>query len=204
MRVPDKGPTVSRWGERDDGRRGAEYDRRWQEMEQAGESIHGEADLIDSFGPVTVLDAGCGTGRVAVELARRGIDVIGIDLDERMLAVARQKAPELTWLHADLAGVDIVGPDGALRRFDVVAMPGNVMIFVEPGREAAVVANLARHLAPEGRLVAGFQLGGDRLGLDHYDEYAAAAGLSLEARWATWDRAPFAGGGYAVSVHRSV
>jgi hypothetical protein len=74
------------------------------------------------------------------------------------------------------------------------------MIFLEPGTEPAVVANLARHLVPGGALVAGFQL--DRLDLASYDRYAAGAGLRLDERWATWDREPFAGGTYAVSVHR--
>jgi hypothetical protein len=49
--------------------------------------------------------------------------------------------------------------------------------------------------------VAGFQLG-RRYGVDRYDEEAAGAGLELVERFATWDRAPFAGGDYAVSVHR--
>jgi hypothetical protein len=77
------------------------------------------------------------------------------------------------------------------------------MIFVTPGTEGAVLANLARHLAPGGRIVAGFQLQPGRLSLGRYDELAAAAGLALEERWATWDCEPWvAGGGYAVSVHR--
>ena len=88
------------------------------------------------------------------------------------------------------------------RRFDVVVMAGNVMIFLEPGTEAAVVANLARHLEPGGALVAGFSLEPGRLDLATYDAHAASAGLELAERWATWDRQPFAGGDYAVSVHR--
>jgi hypothetical protein len=52
-------------------------------------------------------------------------------------------------------------------------------------------------------LVAGFQLArGMRLG--DYDAMAADAGLLLVERYATWDSAPYAGGDYAVSVHRSV
>jgi hypothetical protein len=65
-----------------------------------------------------------------------------------------------------------------------------------------VVANLARHVAPGGSLVAGFSLQPGRLDLPTYDAHAAAAGLALAERWATWDRAPFEGGDYAVSVHR--
>ena len=57
----------------------------------------------------SVLDAGCGTGRVAIELSRRGHDVVGVDVDEAMLEAARAKAPDLTWVQGDLAdpGLDL-------------------------------------------------------------------------------------------------
>ena len=85
---------------------------------------------------------------------------------------------------------------------DVVVTAGNVMIFVQPGTEAVVVANLAGHLAPEGVLVSGFQL--DRTyDLDRYDADCAAAGLRFVERFGTWEGTPFVpGGSYAVSVHR--
>jgi hypothetical protein len=76
------------------------------------------------------------------------------------------------------------------------------MIFLTPGTEGEVVMNLTRHLALDGRLVAGFQVGAGRLSLADYDAHATAAGLTLEHRWATWDGEPFTRGGYAVSVHR--
>jgi hypothetical protein len=39
--------------------------------------------------------------------------------------------------------------------------------------------------------------------VEHYDEMAAAAGLELAERFATWDRRPWSpGGDFAVSVHR--
>ena len=172
------------------------YDERWAELAAKGENPHGEADFVESLGPASVLDAGCGTGRVAIELARRGIDVVGVDVDASMLAVARDKRPELTWVLADLVEVDCA------RRFEAVVMAGNVMIFLAPGTEADVVANMARHLQPAGRLVAGFSLQPGRLDLAAYDGHARAAGLVLDERWATWDRRPFTGGDYAVSVHR--
>jgi len=116
-----------------------------------------------------------------------------------MLAVARERSPEVGWFEADLAAPDLdLG-----RRFDVVVAAGNVMIFVDAGTEGAVVANLARHLEADGALVAGFQLEPRGLTLARYDEVASAAGLVLTDRFATWDRQPFApGGAYAVSVHR--
>ena len=181
-----------------DAPRGDRYDQRFAALEASGHGVHGEADFVAHLAPGSVLDAGCGTGRVAIELARRGIEVVGIDLDDQMLATARTKAPDLTWMAGDLA-------DPALdlgRRFDVVVAAGNVMIFLTPGTEGAVVAGLARHLESDGSLVVGFQLGPSRLPLEDYDAHARASGLELVERWATWDRQPFAGGDYAVSVHR--
>jgi SAM-dependent methyltransferase len=183
------------------GFRASSYDDAWSRLEAEGHDPHGEASLVWSYAPRSVLDAGCGTGRVAVELARRGgaeIDVVGVDLDPAMLGRAREKGPHLHWVQADLSTVDLG------RRFDVVVMAGNVMIFVHPGTEAAVVTNMARHISPGGRLVAGFQLRPGGYGLDAYDTAATASGLPLEDRWSTWDRQPFApGGDYAVSVHRA-
>jgi 2-polyprenyl-3-methyl-5-hydroxy-6-metoxy-1,4-benzoquinol methylase len=181
--------------------RGNDYDDRWRKLAAAGRSIHGEADLVESLlrdsGATRVLDAGCGTGRVAIELAHRGFSVVGIDSDATMLHTARAKAPELTWLHADLVEMDShVGTE-----FDVVVAAGNVMIFLAPGSEGSVVDQLATRLAPDGLLVSGFRLNTGRLTLERYDEYAAAEGLELVHRWSTWDRKPFDGDDYAVSAH---
>ncbi|SDC68671.1 Methyltransferase domain-containing protein [Paenibacillus sp. UNCCL117] len=44
--------------------------------------------------PRTVVDLGCGTGSLSVPLAQLGLEVIGIDLSEDMLAIARDKADE--------------------------------------------------------------------------------------------------------------
>lgn len=191
----------TRW-QRSDAPRGAEYDARWTSLAADGQNIHGEADLVETLlgdaGGRTVLDAGCGTGRVAIELARRGFTVTGVDADAGMLAAARTKAPELTWLQGDLADPGALAGVAAV---DLVVLAGNVMIFLEPGTESRVLANLAGRLAPGGLLVAGFRLQPDGLTLARYDEIAATAGLRPTARWATWDRRPFDGDAYAVSVH---
>jgi SAM-dependent methyltransferase len=182
--------------------RGDEYDARWKSLADAGQNIHGEADLVESLlresGGHSVLDAGCGTGRVAIELANRGVSVAGVDADAGMLATARAKAPQLRWIEADLADLTSAGVD----RANLILLAGNVMIFLEPGTEARVLAQLAAQLTPGGLLVAGFSVRPDRLSLQRYDEAAEAAGLLPVARWATWDRRPFDGGDYAVSVHR--
>lgn len=188
----------NRWSD-SDVPRGADYDRRFETLAATGMDMHGEAALVASYGPATVLDAGCGTGRVAIELARRGHDVVGVDVDPAMLDAARAKAPSLTWVEGDLT-------DPALdlgRTFDVVVMAGNVLIFVPSGTEGQTIANAARHLSPGGRLVAGYSLRPGGLQPSGHDAYADAAGLEFEDRWCTWDRRPYASSdAYAVSVHR--
>jgi len=176
---------------------GDEYDESYERRAAAGENVHGEADFVMRFSPGTVLDAGCGTGRVARELARRGVDAVGVDLDDGMLSTARRKAPSIAWHCADLASIDLG------RTFDVILLAGNVMIFLTPRSEGAVIANLARHLAPDGRLVAGFSLRPGQLTIEQYDRLAAGADLLLDERWSTWDGDPWTpGADYQVSVHR--
>jgi SAM-dependent methyltransferase len=175
---------------------GDAYQRRIDRLRDRGVDLHGEATFVKALSPGSVLDAGCGTGRVAIELARWGIGVVGVDVDASMLAVARQRGPQVTWVQADVGALHLD------QVFDVVLMAGNVPLFTAPGTHAELVAGCARHLAPGGSLVAGFQLD-QGYDLASYDEDTAAAGLELRERWATWDRAPWSTDAlYAVSVHR--
>ena len=176
---------------------GESYQERFDTLAAVGADVHGEVDFVAQLHPASVLDAGCGTGRVARELAKRGVDVVGVDRDGSMIDTARRLAPDLTWLVRDLAGLDLG------RSFDVVVMAGNVPIFTPPGTHAALVAGCASHLAPGGSLVAGFQLD-ERYPLATYDEHCRLVGLQCTGRWSTWSREPSAeGGAYAVSIHRA-
>ena len=189
----------SRWTDDPSVPRGADYDARFERLAASGQDVHDEADLVAALSPgPRVLDAGCGTGRVAIELHRRGFDVVGTDLDPHMLAAARRKAPALDWIEADLTTLALDGDP-----FDAVVLAGNVLIFVAPGTEANAVERTAAHLRPDGVLIAGFQVERHGYGPDELDAHAEAAGLELVERWSTWDRQPFvAGGDYQVSVHR--
>ncbi len=176
--------------------RGDNYDRKWLEMDARGESIHGEVDFVSRFEPSTVLDAGCGTGRVAIELSRRGVTVTGIDVDPAMIGSAVTKAPDLRWFHADLTSFSLE------ERFDVVVAAGNVMIFLTPGTEPAALGNVACHLNPDGRFISGFQLDATYT-LAEYDADCESTGFVLDERWSTWNGDAWTDQShYAVSVHK--
>jgi SAM-dependent methyltransferase len=180
---------VTRW-------EGDDYQRRFDELAASGVDVHGEAGFVMRRRPRSVLDAGCGTGRVAIELARRGVEVVvGVDVDPSMIATARANGPEVEWHEHDLTTLDLG------RVFDVVVLAGNVPLFTPPGTQAALVRSCARHVGADGALVAGFQLGRG-YEVEEYDRNCRAAEMILVQRFSTWAEEPFrSGDGYAVSVH---
>src|SRR4051794_31813147 len=103
---------MSRWQEIARQSAGPDYARRYAERFRAlaarGDDVHGEAAFVSGLvdPPAKVLDAGCGTGRVAIRLAGLGYAVVGVDLDAAMLNEAREEAPELDWRVGDLAELD--------------------------------------------------------------------------------------------------
>lgn len=179
----------------------ADYDQRWDRLEAQGQRVHDEADLVERVGGLRVLDAGCGTGRVATELARRNKLVVGVDSDADMLAYARRKPEPVRWEHADLATMNLLDRDPP-QRFDTIVMAGNILLFVEPATRAEVLLNQARHLVAGGALIMGCTRSDDFSYVD-VDRWCAEAGLELAENYATWDEQPFEDdGGYRVSVHR--
>lgn len=194
---------ANRWIAETGGTRGPEYAERFARLEARGVDVHGEARFVDALLPrgSRVVDGGCGTGRVGRELARRGHDVVGIDLDASMLAEARRAAPDARWLHADLLDVDAAAVGAPV---DAVVLAGNVVVYLTEGTEADVVAHLAGWLRPGGLLVAGFAA--DRhVPVRDYLRWCGAARLTVVGEHPGWDRPPGRrdpDGPYAVLVHR--
>lgn len=189
---------------------GAAYAAQFAALHERGVDVHGEARLCASLVPTgaRVLDAGCGTGRVAVKLHEWGYVCVGVDSDPSMLAEATRHDAEIEWLCADLARLDIT-QSPLDTPFALVVAAGNVIPLLAEGTESAVIATLASLLEPSGLLVAGFGLHPDHLPLhwvpvelSDYDTWCATHGLELVQRFSTWDGQPFTDGGYAVSVHR--
>ncbi|NKX50511.1 class I SAM-dependent methyltransferase [Arthrobacter deserti] len=163
-------------------------------MRRQGADLDGEARLIDAMAArgSRILGAGCGAGRVGGVLAARGHDVVGVDVDPELIEAAHRDYPDVTWLVGDLAELDLPA-QGIAEGFDLIVSAGNVLTFLAPGTERAVLARLAAHLRPEGRLVTGFGAG---RGYDFgtFLDDAAASGLAVELKLATWDLRPFRDG----------
>lgn len=167
------------------------YVQRFRDMAARGDDLDGEARLVDALVPVRsrVLDAGCGPGRVGAALAARGHTVVGVDVDPALVEAARADHPGPTWLVGDLAELDLTR-EGIDAPFDAAVLAGNVMVFVAPGTESAVLGRVRAHVRPGGRVVVGF--GVDRgYALADFDRHCAEAGLAFEQRFATWDVVPW-------------
>ena len=105
--------------------------------------------LVEEVGARSVLDLGCGTGSLAGRLARRGIEVIGVDPAAASLAVARQKP------HAE--SVRLIEGDASTLpplQVDAATMTGNVaQVFLGDREWGAVLRALHRALRPGGTLL---------------------------------------------------
>jgi SAM-dependent methyltransferase len=100
------------------------------------------AELIDvlvAFGPRAVLDIGCGTGKAAVLLKARGLDVLGVEIDERMADVARSHGLTVE------VGAFETWDDGG-RRYDLIVC-GQAWHWIDP---ELGIPKLARLLNPGG------------------------------------------------------
>lgn len=163
------------------------YIERFRTMAAAGQDIVGEARLVDAMVArgSRVLDAGCGPGRVGGHLARMGHEVVGVDFDPVLIAAAEQDHPGPTWRVADLAELDLPAA-GIADGFDVAVCAGNVVTFLAPESRRPVLARLATHLRPAGRIVIGFGAGRDY----PFDEFFAdveQVGLVVELTLSSWD-----------------
>ncbi len=106
--------------------------------------------MIDELGARSVLDLGCGTGVFALQLAQRGVAVIGVEPAAASLDVAREKprADRVTWIHGDASAIP------ALLAVDVVTMTANVaQIFLTDPDWLATLAKARAALRPGGRLI---------------------------------------------------
>lgn len=105
-------------------------------------------DIAGELGARTVIDVGCGTGCLAVRLARSGLSVVAVDPAEASLQVARMKAGagRVSWIRGCATALPTLGADLAV-------MTGNVaQVFVTDGEWAQTLGAIARALRPGGHV----------------------------------------------------
>jgi len=101
--------------------------------------------LPDDLAGKRVLDAGCGTGALAVEAARRGAEVVAIDLSPTLVALARERVPAGLAGTIDFRAGDMLDP--ALGSFDHVVAMDSLIHYAERQTVGALgaLAGRARH-----------------------------------------------------------
>ena len=100
-----------------------------------------------------VLELGCGTGRIAIPVARTGVHVVGVDRSEEMLGRARRRSKRtrlsgrISWVRADIRSLPFQEP----APFDLVMAPyGILQSLVRESDLKAALGSVARVLAPGG------------------------------------------------------
>ena len=106
------------------------------------------AALAELAGDGPVLEFGVGTGRLAVPLAARGLDVTGVDISEEMLAQLHQKSDQVTTVLGDMTTVQLD------RRFSLAVIAfSSIFVLATQQDQVALFRNAANHLMPGGRFV---------------------------------------------------
>lgn len=142
------------------------YERDFSFVPSYGEDV---VDLIDVRPGETCLDLGCGNGALTVALRERGLDAFGMDASPEMLALARERHPELRLLEGDATSFTLERP------VDVV-FSNAVLHWIDRERHSEALAHVAAALRPEGQFV--FECGGHGCGARIH----AALAREFEAR----------------------
>ena len=103
-----------------------------------------------------VLEIGCGTGRILLPIAQRGLDITGLDREPAMLAVLRHK---LTQLDPQIQSrITLVEDDMRTflldRRFRLITIPYRAFLhLLTPQAQRQTLITIREHLADDGRLI---------------------------------------------------
>lgn len=172
------------------GERNRGYGETFAQRVAEGADVDGEARLVDALAPrgARILDIGSGMGRVSAALRARGHRVVATEPDPALRAQSEATYPDLVVLPHEALALDPseVGP------FDLVAVVGNVMVYLGEDTERRVLQRVRELLAPDGRAVIGFHLTALKAGSRTYpaEEFVAdatAAGLRVVHRFGSYE-----------------
>jgi len=123
-----------------------------------------------------VLDAPCGSGRIAARLAERGVEVTGIDISPEEIEAARARGSTASFEVGDLRAL----PEGA---FDAVVQWGNSFGYMPPDATLAALRSAAGALKPGGRLLLESATVAESLLPEYRSELEyEAGGITMRAR----------------------
>lgn len=166
------------------------YGRHFADSVRRGVDVEGEARLIDAMAArgARILDIGSGMGRVSAALRARGHEVVATEPDPALREQSRATYPDLDVLPHEALALD----PAEVGTFDLVAVVGNVMIYLGEGTERRVLERVRDLLAPGGRAVVGFHLTAVKAGSRTYppDEFVAdaeAAGMRVVHRFGSYE-----------------
>ena len=119
-------------------------------------------DIVHAREGVSVLDLGCGTGKLTARMVEAGHPVTAVDFSENMLAAAAKNAPGAAFLQGELMDVpQLLGE----RKFDCI-IAGYAIHHLPDAEKYALLTALREHLNPEGVIVLGDVSFPDREGLE--------------------------------------
>lgn len=162
-----------------------------------------DCQLLTKFSQLTpegrICDLGCGPGHLARFLSELGLDVLGVDVSQAMIQVARRLNPGLVFEQGDMLRLQF--PDASFA--GIAAFYS--LIHIERLRLRQVLEELFRVLAPGGRLLSSFHVGEGEVhpeeflgqnvsfhasffGIEEMTENLTEAGFLIEE---TFNRAPY-------------
>ena len=140
-----------------------------------------EADwIVERLAAASVLEPGCGSGRMLAALAARGVEVVGIDSSATMLDLARRRLGGIARVvEADMTDFQLG------RRFHGAVSPINTLLHLSPEQLERHLGCVAEHLEPRSRYLVQVGLvdaaGGEALASSHWE--ASRGETSLRISW---------------------
>lgn len=167
---------------------------RFRRLEADGADLLGEARFADMLleRGARVLDAGCGTGRLAHALHAAGHTAYGVDVDPALIEAAEADHLGPAYAVVDLSDLSLEDVGG--EPVDLTICAGNVMVFLAEGTERRVLERLCAVTRAGGRVVLGFRRD-DSYPFEQFD--ADLADLEqreiarVEQRLSTWHLDPY-------------
>ncbi|MFW9827401.1 MAG: class I SAM-dependent methyltransferase [Candidatus Thorarchaeota archaeon] len=129
---------------------GRHYDRK-MESRKRQEDIPFYLQKAFEYGS-PILELACGTGRITIPIARKGLSIIGLDLLNSMLKEAKLKSKEeeleIEWIEADMTNFDLK------KKFNLILMPGCAFNwFLELEWVESCLSSIKKHLEPNAAFI---------------------------------------------------